>query len=91
MNEQMSTTGAARAYGLPPEEELKSLSGMEFLSRIRDGELPSPPIAEDTGMVAAEGRTVRVGRRVGVAHGELRDGDGRILARGSTTCLVFRH
>ena len=160
----MSNDSMQREYGLPPEEELKSLSGYEFLSKIRDGTLPSPPIArtlgfdlaevnpgrvvfrgtpgfdyynpigsvhggwpatlldscmacavhstlpagtgyttlefkidilrpitETTGVVEAEGQTARVGRRVGVAHGELRDGKGRILARGSTTCLVFEH
>ena len=160
----MSNKESTREYGLPPIEKLKSLSGLEFLSHIRDGMLPSPPIAqtlgfdlaevepgrvvfrgtpdfdyynpigsihggwpatlldscmgcavhsmlpagtgyttlefkidilraitETTGTVVAEGQTVRVGRRVGVAHGELRDGEGRILARGSTTCLVFEH
>ncbi|MDX1594727.1 MAG: PaaI family thioesterase [Gammaproteobacteria bacterium] len=49
------------------------------------------PITEATGPVAAEGRVVRVGRRVGVAEGALTDGAGRVLARGSTTCLVFGH
>ena len=46
-------------------------------------------IMADTGTVFAEGRVVRVGRRVAVADGVLRDTDGRQLARGSTTCLVF--
>lgn len=160
----MSTTRPPRQYGLPPEAELKSLSGFDFLSRIRDGLLPSPPMARTlgfelvgvdpgrvrfaglpahdyynpigtvhggwpaalldscmgcavhsmlpagtgyttlefkidilrpitatTGPVEAEGRTVRVGRRIGVAEGALRDGAGRVLARGSSTCLVFTH
>ena len=153
-----------RAYGLSPLEDLQNLSGLEFLSRICDGRLPSPPIArtlgfeltevehgrvvfvgqpsfdyynpigsvhggwpatlldscmgcavhsalqpgtgyttiefkvdilrpitESTGPVTAEGHTVRVGRRVAVAHGELRDSGGKILARGSTNCLIMAH
>ena len=153
-----------RSYGLSPVEDLQRLSGLEFLSRIRDRRLPAPPIArtlgfelteveqgralfvgmpsfdyynpigsvhggwpatlldscmgcavhsalppgsgyttiefkidilrpitESTGPVTAEGQTVRVGRRVAVAHGELRDAEGRILARGSSNCLILSH
>jgi uncharacterized protein (TIGR00369 family) len=46
-------------------------------------------ITSDTGEVRAEGRTLNVGRRVGTAEGQLLDGKGRLLAHGTTTCLVF--
>ncbi|HTR15449.1 MAG TPA: PaaI family thioesterase [Acetobacteraceae bacterium] len=42
-----------------------------------------------TGPVRAEGRTIAVGKRVATAEGSLRDAEGRLLAHGTTTCLVF--
>lgn len=48
------------------------------------------PITVGTGRVEAEGTVVRVGRRIGSADGVLRDTRGRILAKGSTTCLIVR-
>jgi acyl-coenzyme A thioesterase PaaI-like protein len=39
--------------------------------------------------VRAEGRALNVGRRVGTAEGQLLDAKGRLLAHGTTTCLVF--
>jgi len=47
------------------------------------------PITVDTGTVEAEGKVVNVGKRVGIADGILRDAKDRILARGTTTCLIF--
>lgn len=44
---------------------------------------------EAIGLVRAEGRAINVGRRVGVAEGRLVDAEGRVLAHGTTTCLVF--
>jgi acyl-coenzyme A thioesterase PaaI-like protein len=29
------------------------------------------------------------GRRVGAAEGRITDGNGRLLAHGTTTCLIF--
>lgn len=46
-------------------------------------------ITQDTGEVRAEGRALNVGRRVGTAEGRLLDAKGRLLAHGTTTCLVF--
>jgi len=46
-------------------------------------------ITADTGEVQAEDRALNVGRRIGSAEGRLTDGNGRLLAHGSTTCLVF--
>ena len=42
-----------------------------------------------TGLVRAEGKVLQVGRRVASAEGRLVDAAGKLLAHGSTTCLVF--
>jgi len=47
------------------------------------------PIIVDTGAVTAEGRVVNVGKRLGIADGIATDSEGRVLARGTTTCLIF--
>ena len=46
-------------------------------------------MTDKTGPVEAEGTIVQSGRRVGVAEGRLTDGAGRLLAFGTTTCLIF--
>jgi uncharacterized protein (TIGR00369 family) len=46
-------------------------------------------ITAATGPVAAEGKLVHCGRRTGVAEGRLTDARGRLLAHGTTTCLIF--
>lgn len=47
------------------------------------------PILADTGLVRAEGRLVHAGRRTGTAEGRILDDKGRVLAHGTTTCLIF--
>jgi uncharacterized protein (TIGR00369 family) len=47
------------------------------------------PITPDTGLVRAEGKVISCGRRVGTAEGKLTDAGGRVLAHGTTTCLIF--
>ena len=47
------------------------------------------PITPETGRITAEGRVLNCGRRVGTAEGRLTDGEGRLLAHGTTTCLIF--
>jgi uncharacterized protein (TIGR00369 family) len=47
------------------------------------------PITPETGEVKAEGKVVSCGRRVGTAEGRVVDGKGRLLAHGTTTCLIF--
>ena len=47
------------------------------------------PITVTTGKVTAEGRVVHVGKRIGIADGIARDAEGRILARGTSTCLLY--
>ena len=47
------------------------------------------PITPETGRITAEGNVLNCGRRVGTAEGRLTDGKGRLLAHGTTTCLIF--
>jgi uncharacterized protein (TIGR00369 family) len=49
------------------------------------------PITPQTGLVKAEGKVISCGRRIGTAEGRLSDKDGRILAHGSTTCMIFEN
>ena len=47
------------------------------------------PITPDTGQIRAEGMVLNCGRRIGTAEGRVTDGKGRLLAHGTTTCLIF--
>ena len=47
------------------------------------------PITPQTGLVKAEGKVISCGRRIGTAEGTLTDANGRVLAHGTTTCLIF--
>lgn len=49
------------------------------------------PITPQTGPIKAEGVVLHRGRRIGTAEGRLIDGKGRLLAHGTTTCLIFEH
>jgi uncharacterized protein (TIGR00369 family) len=49
------------------------------------------PITPHTGLVKAKGTVISCGRRVGTAEGSLTDREGRTLAHGTTTCLIFEH
>ena len=46
-------------------------------------------ITADTGVVRAEGIVLSAGRRIGTAEGRLVDGAGKLLAHGTTTCLIM--
>jgi uncharacterized protein (TIGR00369 family) len=48
------------------------------------------PITPDTGLIKAEGVVLSRGRRIGVAEGKITDQQGRLLAHGTTTCLIFQ-
>ncbi len=48
------------------------------------------PITPETGSIIAEGTVLSLGRRVGTAEGRLTDANGRLLAHGTTTCLIFQ-
>jgi uncharacterized protein (TIGR00369 family) len=49
------------------------------------------PITPETGPIKAEGIVLSRGRRVGAAEGRLTDSSGRLLAHGTTTCLIFQN
>ena len=49
------------------------------------------PITPETGLIKAEGMVLSRGRRVGTAEGRVTDGNGRLLAHGTTTCLIFQN
>jgi uncharacterized protein (TIGR00369 family) len=48
------------------------------------------PITPETGVIKAEGTVLSRGRRIGTAEGRITDDKGRLLAHGTTTCLVFQ-
>lgn len=47
------------------------------------------PITPETGLIKAEGVVLSCGRRIGTAEGRITDQEGRLLAHGTTTCLIF--
>ena len=47
------------------------------------------PITPETGLIRAEGEVLSRGRRVATAGGRILEGNGRLLAHGTTTCLIF--
>jgi uncharacterized protein (TIGR00369 family) len=47
------------------------------------------PITPETGQIRAEGVVLNRGRRIGTAEGRVTDAAGRLLAHGTTTCLIF--
>jgi len=49
------------------------------------------PITPEIGRIRAEGIVLNCGRRIGTAEGRLTDGNGRLLAHGTTTCLIFEN
>lgn len=48
------------------------------------------PITPETGLIKAEGLVLSCGRRIGTAEGRVTDDQGRLLAHGTTTCLIFQ-
>ena len=47
------------------------------------------PITADTGHIRCEGIVLHRGSRVATAEGRLTDEAGKLLAHGTTTCLIF--
>jgi uncharacterized protein (TIGR00369 family) len=47
------------------------------------------PITPQTGPIKAEGTVINRGRRIGTAQGHVTDGNGPLLAHGTTTCLIL--
>ena len=48
------------------------------------------PITADTGLIRCEGTVIHAGSRVATAEGRLVDSAGKLLAHGTTTCLIIR-
>jgi uncharacterized protein (TIGR00369 family) len=46
-------------------------------------------MSPETGPVFAEGRVLHAGRQAATSEGFLRDAGGKLLAHGTTTCIVF--
>ncbi|HZQ01445.1 MAG TPA: PaaI family thioesterase [Reyranella sp.] len=46
-------------------------------------------MTDKTGPVKAEGKVINVGARIATSEGRLFDAAGKLLAHGTTTCLVF--
>lgn len=46
-------------------------------------------MTERTGEVRAEGKVINLGSRIATAEGRLTDSTGKLLAHGTTTCLLF--
>jgi acyl-coenzyme A thioesterase PaaI-like protein len=46
-------------------------------------------MTDKTGPVKAEGKIINVGSRIATAEGRLLGASGKLLAHGTTTCLIF--
>ncbi|MFI5957113.1 PaaI family thioesterase [Cryptosporangium sp. NPDC051539] len=47
-------------------------------------------ISLDAGTISCVGSVIHLGKRVATAEGKVTDSAGRLLAHGTTTCMVFR-
>ena len=47
------------------------------------------PIRTETGLIRCEGSVVHRGSRIATAEGKLTDSSGKLLAHGTTTCLIL--
>ena len=47
------------------------------------------PITPETGPIMVKGTVISHGRRIGTAEGRVTDDKKRLLAHGTTTCLIF--
>ncbi len=64
-------------------EKTEAQTTLEFkISLVR-------PITPETGLIRAEGVVLNRGRRISTAEGRVTDSNGRLLAHGTTTCLIF--
>jgi uncharacterized protein (TIGR00369 family) len=75
-----SVTGCAAHTLLPP--------GVGYTTLETKGNFVRP-INKDTGRVRAEGRVVAPGRQIMTADARLLGPDGKLLAHGTSTLLVF--
>jgi uncharacterized protein (TIGR00369 family) len=75
-----SATGCAGHSLLPPGVTYTTIETKVNFSR---------PITPDSGRVRAEGKVVSQGRRIISAQAQLLSHDGRVLAHGTSTLMVF--
>jgi uncharacterized protein (TIGR00369 family) len=77
---------------------LDSCMGLAVLSKLEKGIGQTTlefkislvrPITPQTGLIRAKGIVLTCSRRVGTAEGRVTDTSGRLLAHGTTTCLIF--
>jgi uncharacterized protein (TIGR00369 family) len=47
------------------------------------------PMSAQTGEVRGEGRVIHCGRSIATAEGRLLASDGKLIAHGTTTCMIF--
>lgn len=47
-------------------------------------------ISAETGVIRCEGTTIHAGRTTALAEGRITDARGKLLAHGTTTCLIMR-
>lgn len=75
-----SALGCATQTTLAPGEAYTTVEFKVSLMR---------PITPQTGAVRCEGRIVHRGRRTAVSEATLCDAEGRLLAHGTETCMIF--
>lgn len=76
-----SALGCAVQTSLPPGDSYATLDlSVTYLKAI----------PYDGGLLRGEGRIVHVGGRVATAEGSVVDGEGRLVATATATCMVFR-
>ena len=46
-------------------------------------------MTDKTGPVRVEGKVINVGSRIATSEGRIHDKEGRLVAHGTTTCLIF--
>ena len=47
------------------------------------------PVFETSGRLVCDGRVVHRGKRIATSEATLKDGEGRLLAHGTETCMIF--
>ena len=48
------------------------------------------PMTRETGEVRCEANVIHVGGRIATAEGRIVDGNGKLFAHGTATCMLFR-
>ena len=48
------------------------------------------PVTVDSGLLTCEGTVIQRGRRTALAQAQLTDGQGRLVAHATSTCLIMR-